>query len=83
MLALLLEDSAGLWSRPSLLIQAGLDLKADKVDRCREVLSVNSKIEPIKLQNHGLIILYSIIGYACKQRIDQKSIFLAFVMEVD
>jgi hypothetical protein len=33
MLALLLEDLAGLWSRPSLLIQVGLDLKADKVDR--------------------------------------------------
>jgi len=33
LLALLLEDIAGLWSRTSLLIQVGLDLKADNVDR--------------------------------------------------
>jgi len=56
LLALLLEDLAGLCSRASLLIQVGLDLKADKVDGWKDVLFVHSKIEPIKLQNDGLII---------------------------
>jgi hypothetical protein len=32
-LVLLLENFAGLWSRPSLLIQVRHDLQADKLDR--------------------------------------------------